>query len=1042
MQAEQTLDFDIPAGTYGSEQLVTKLNSMLEDQYPALKNKLVFSLSGSRLMLSADGLDGSDIYRISAKSSASAYSKLIYGNVLSSSASVVNGRENSATSYSDYVPGTGRLNVSSTAGSTLQSYSYDSYTPTSSSQKTGEYLTYTYSKPTVEDGTARPGADAGQGNIQDPSTYIKTPATATFKDAMTQFTADGQSIRDISVSFKMSDSTGTMQSYSATIAKGSTAAQAIQQLNQQFGGKITASYSGGDLILTSVEKGSNIKFDNAFSGNLAYSAVKNASSSDSLIDRDANKVYTPAKLTLQYAGTNFPLTVDGNTDKLKFTAGGKTYNLTLTHKSYNSLSDFASEVNNLISASDGGSPMVTVSASGNSLVFTGSPKKTGNISISSGTTCRINQKKTNNNISSSPYYDAATGTAKVPSSIRSEGAGTHFPLTVNSSNNTITMNYTYPDTSGTKTEQLTITVADGTYNTAEQFTAAVNQAIASNPSLNGKITASYSASGSEKGLTFKTVNGGSGYKLSNLGGTSMIHKYKVKNSTSGGTVDSSGNIKFPAYINNNYFGTIFNNGGVEITDYNDTVSIKVNGTDYKFKLTHGDYTGSTGKASIISQLNTGLASAGVSITNNGNILEITTTAVGSSATIAINADNTSPIFSRATYSNSPYTYSRVYTPCQIIGSRKIDTIEIGEHCNDMEFTLNENGTSQVVNIEIAAGTYTASTLATALQDAINAKTAAGLLKVDVSGGKLRITGDSVTDSREISGFSGRLFDRVFQSASYSNIKEHSEMVGTTLGTAASYIIGRNLMEPETEEEIESGKNVVIYTGLNDQLKFDMTYKGTTYTVDIRIPEGAYTPEEIAAQIQESGRKFLKENPIADPAFDPDYFHTSIGLGEVGIEENENVAIKSPGMLVLSYIIPDNGTVKNSDMVIDGVRGNAAYKLFYSATESPRPTRLVGKADLSNGIDIRQGVNDVFSVELDSAVSTVTIEEGSYTCSELAAYLNKCYEQQGSIVRTKEYEGHLMFYTIEDAASSFLEISQVMLLTTYSTSPSSVTMILK
>lgn len=41
----------------------------------------------------------------------------------------------------------------------------------------------------------------------------------------------------------------------------------------------------------------------------------------------------------------------------------------------------------------------------------------------------------------------------------------------------------------------------------------------------------------------------------------------------------------------------------------------------------------------------------------------------------------------------------------------------------------------------------------------------------------------------------------------------------------SYIIGRNTIQPETADEIKSGKNVLIYAGLNDELKFDFTYQG-------------------------------------------------------------------------------------------------------------------------------------------------------------------------------------------------------------------------
>lgn len=74
-------------------------------------------------------------------------------------------------------------------------------------------------------------------------------------------------------------------------------------------------------------------------------------------------------------------------------------------------------------------------------------------------------------------------------------------------------------------------------------------------------------------------------------------------------------------------------------------------------------------------------------------------------------------------------------------------------------------------------------------------------------------------------FSGRLFNRVFQDVNYTRLNPHTEKAGTTAGSAMSYIIGRNTLQPETADEIKSGKNVLIYAGLNDELKFDFTYQG-------------------------------------------------------------------------------------------------------------------------------------------------------------------------------------------------------------------------
>lgn len=1019
----QTIEFDIPTGIYSTSTLTAKLNSMLADQYPDLSGKLVFS-ADSRLILSANGLSGSEITSISANTT-SAYSKLLQGSALSDSFTATAGTESAASSYVDSVPGTGRSNVTSSAGKTTDAVSYDSYAPsTSRSQSTHSYINYSGRTPVIQDGTTTPVADVEQGAVGDDSNAVHTPAKVTYKDALTQFTAAGTSLKDISVSFNLTDKDGNSTNYNAVITKGSTAAQAIDQLNAQLGGAVTASAIGNDIVLTSLAKGEKVKFD-VRPADLQYAANRTytETGADAVADIENNKVYIPAKLTLQYAGTNIPLTVDAATDRLQFTAGGKTYDLRLTQKTYSSLDELAGEINTKISESDGGSPQVSVSAGGGSLTFLGSPQKTGNISIGSGTTCHINHKKTNSSVSSSPYYDPATETAKEPATIRSEGVDTHFPLTVDSSNNTITMSYSSPDAvdpSVTNTETLTITVPDGTYSTAQEYTDAINQAIANDPALSGKITASYSPSGANKGLTFTTVGGGNNYRLSNLGGTSKIETYKRQNNTAGGTVDTGTNtVKFPATAENSYFGSLFQNDGIEITDYNDTVSININGVNRQFKLTHGEYKGAAGKSSMLSQIENGLSGAGVTVSTSGNALKLVTDLEGNSASISLGGDNTSPVFKRAVNSGSIYSRGRSYNMCAIIGTRNIGTMEIKDYYNTMQFTLSNGGIEQQVNIEIPEGTYTAATLAAALQAEIDAKAAPNLLKVGVSGDKLTITGAAISDSCGIYGFGGKLFNRVFQSANYYSVSRHSEAVGTTIGSAASYIIGRNDMQPETEEEIESGKNVIIYAGLNDELIFDFTYQGETHKISAKIPAGGYNPEEIAAAVETAGRAAIKG--MRDPhgnLINEEYFHASIGLAAVGIEENQNVAIKSPGMLVLSYILPDNGTIERADTIIDGIRGNAAYRIFYSATDSPKPSRVIGKADISNGIVIQKGQNDTLSLSLDDEHSRITIPAGSYTADELTAAMNELYEEQGSIVRVNNMDGHLMFYTTENGSYHF------------------------
>ena len=1013
----QTLDFDIPAGTYTPAQLNTKLNDLLSANYPDLSDKLYFSV-GSTLTLSANGLKGSDITSIKANSS-SAYSRLIYGPVYTDNAdtSHATGSEKDLVSYGSGVPGTSRPNVTSTAGKTETAVTYTNVSNPVEYQQSGDYLTYTTVTPDVTSGTT---TYTGYDDVVDDSAYVYTPATMKIPDVLTQFTAAGTSLRDTSLSFELSDRSGNFTTYSVDIPKGSTATQAVNKLNEALAGTATVTADGNGLVFTSSQEGKNVTFRNV-SGTLKCRATKNtlASQSGAVADVENNKVYKPSKLTLSAADSHIPLIVGTDNDRFKFTAGGHSYDIDLTHGTYNSLADLANELNAKISAADSGAPAAKVTVSGSTLVITGPLKESGGITIDGSSTCPLQQRKNVNNVESSSYYDQATGNAEIPATIRAEGIDSHFPLTVDSSNNIITMDYASPDplNPSSITESLTITVPDGTYSTAQEFTNAVNSAISADPALNGKITASYASSGGSKGLTFTTVKGGSGYSLTNLGGTAKVDQYKTTNSSSGGSeVPSENKIKYPAYIQNNQFNTLFTDEGVEINDLNSFVSLKVNGTDYRFSIPEGEYVGSSGQSSLLAALQAGLAGAGVTVSVDGNTLKITTDAVGTSASVSINADNTAPYFKRAQSCPLSQQINRASQPCQLIGRTPISSIDIEDYFNEMKFTYTEKGSSVEVNVSVPPGTYTAEQLAAAIQTSIDASIPANSLVVGVSGGKLTITGADISDTRGISNFSGRLYNRVFQDPQYYGISRHMEKVGTTIGSAVSYIVGRNTLEPESAEELESGKDVIIYTGLNDNVVFDLTYQGERYKVEFQIPAGEYMPEELASAVQSAGRSAL--GTMTDVNGDPlpaDYFHATIGLDDIGISDTGYTSISPSDKLVLSYVLPDNGTIKTSNTIIDGVRGNSAYRIFYDATQSPKPSRVIGKADLSNGIAIQSGVNDTLSLALDGENITVTIPAGSYTCKGISEELNKQYEALGCIIRTIDTDGHLMFYTTENGA---------------------------
>lgn len=1010
------IDVVIPPTTYSTtDELVQAMNDYLDNNYPDIADKLQFSIDASNtLKLYAEGPNSSCIERIAVDTASSAYNRLIAGSRYYDNISTVNGTESAYQTSSNTVPGTSRANVTSSSGSTVKG-TQEVKEQSSTSQKSDTYIRYSGANVDVVDGkTVYEQTEGIVGGVL----KEKTPAKITLDDVLTQFSVPGKSEKDITFSFDLEDDKGS-ESYSIVIPKGSTSAQAMSLINEAIKGRAKATSSGSDIIIKSDYSGAEAKFSNV-TGTLLNKASKSSLASSSGAVVENNTVYVPATLTVKNALSQIPYAIDGTNNNLVMTAGQHTYDLRLTEKTYTSLSDLAAEINAQIAAADGGTPATTVKVGtdGKSLIFTGPLKESGNVTIDEASTCRIGYtKKVISN--STPNYNPATGNVENPASIRTEGIDTHFPKTVTSADNTITMDYTHPDPTdpdNTVTETLTITIPDGTYNNATEFTNAINSAIAADPDLSGKITASYASSGSNKGLTFKTVNGGDGYRLSNLGGTAAVDKYISKASTSGGgEVDTSTNtVKYPAKATNNQYGTLFSGNGVEITDSNDHVALTINGTLYEFDITHGVYKGASGRADLTTQLRNGLAAANVTITDDGTNLIITTNDKGLGKSISLNSANTSPYFKRAVNVSSPTSTRRVESPCYILGKNSISSIDIKSYNNKMTFEFTQDGNTYPVEVQIAEGTYTAASLAQAIQDSINQTLPANSLEVYTNGsGNIGIRSATITPLRTIGNFKGGLFDKVFQNASYSGVTRHSEKAGTSTGSYLTYIVGRNDLGPETEDEFKAKKNVIIYPALNDQLIFDLRYDGETYKVEFNIPAGEYMPRELAAAIQTAGREAI--NKMTDKNGDPfpqDTFKATIGLADLGLPEPDT-AIKSGDKLVLSFNVPDDGTVDDLECIIDGVRGSAAYRIFYEATQSPTPSKVIGKADLTNGIMIRTGENDTFSYDLDGTTYSVTIPEGTYTCDQLYEYLNSQYEQTNSIVRCTNMDGHLMFYTIEN-----------------------------
>lgn len=1005
----ETLNITLAAGDYSASDLETALNNAIPADY---LSKLEFTV-GQSVKLSAirpDGTNanGSDIKSISVDNTSSAYEKLISGYKYVNNYEVLQGR---VTSYRNY---SGNSAVSS-AGSSVNIVEYTNQT-TSVSGKQYNYINYSYVTPQIKNGYEEE-IETEESFVGD-VTFVEYPAKMTLSNVMSQFTVDGVSRRDINFALSVTDDNGTSD-FNIIIPKGSTKEQALSLISNELGSTASAAVNGNDLVITSGSKGNGVTIS-CGNSTMCYSASKSsyASDADAVVDAENNKVYLPATLTIPNVNSQLPYTVDASNDRLMFRAGNTNYDLRLTQKTYTSAQELAAELNAKIAESDGGTAKTTVSAdtNGKSLIFKGPAKEGGSITIDSSSSCNIYKTKVVNGSTTDPNYDPATGMVKKPAQLVSKSFKSLYnvPLAVNSANNNNTVTFKYGSPSGSK--DITITIPDGEYSSSTDVYNAIKDVIANDPDLSSIITVKYPDQNGN--LCFETIGKGSGYTLTNLGGTANFNKYM--NTPSGTDANSdidslNDKIYYPAQIKNSTFWNLFQGEGVEINSSNKHISINVNGTDIEFDLTEGVYVGDSGINSVINQLNAGFSGKGLSAKMSGTHLIIQTDDKNAAQTISVN-DNSAIIYKKRESEAAESRVNRVDNRCSITGKTYVGTVEIHDYDNQMTFdyseTINGNPVSGTVTVTVPAGSYTADALAAAIQTSIDDQLNPGLFTVSQNNGYLSINASGASSTRSMSNFKGRLFDKVFQNPSYYSVKVHTETPGVSKGDTVSYIVGRNKLEPKNEDEINSGKNVTIYTGLNDSMIFDFNYGGITHTIEFEIPAGDYTPEELADAIENAGRaEFAKLTDHSGKSFPEDFFNASIGLSELGVPENDT-GISSADKLVLWCKLPDDGRNGLVTAVIDGIRGNSAYRVFYDATRSPEPTIFLGKPDLSEGITI-SGDNDTIGFSLDGEPCSIRIPHGEYELEELVDTLNTQLERMGTIVRVGKRDGHIMFYTTEN-----------------------------
>ena len=686
----------------------------------------------------------------------------------------------------------------------------------------------------------------------------------------------------------------------------------------------------------------------------------------------------PAKVTVELKSDLY--SIDSSNNQIQISINKNTMSFTIPEGTY-SKQQLATELQNKINSEFGsyyGGAAVTINSSGNMEIT--ARLKTENGIEKAGRDTEIYMDTSTSSLLKEIYTTRTTGSLLTPDLCNS--------ITIADGSDTLSFSY-YKNGVNNPVE---IKLAAGTYSKS-QIVSEINNKLS-------KSGAELTASLENGKLKFTTKNAGKGNYIS----------FNTHNS------GSATNALFGELITHYPAVAVANQdiqSSITIDDASNKFTIRINGTDKTVTLDNGTYD----RNGLVTMLNSKFADEGVGATVSleENRLKYTTVDKGSSASIymsyygggnsmkAIYGVNRTTIpgvdaeftpdnklkltntqgggLSVSSNSGGVFQKPNVIVdrtnPTTVQGYEStqrsyIDGVNINSPVtidmwnNELNFSYIENGVSTPVNIIVPDGVYDFDSLKNELQQIIDAKTGTGKMNVIVDASGIRIECNNPGNSYKMSNFSGDFYDKVMCQTSEVNTKVNtSSYNGLTRGDVA-FTVGR--------KDVRNNE-VKIKTGINDELSLDFTYGGVVHKINMKLDEGIYRGDSLITMIQDKLNGQLKAMNLSENLIE-------VGIGGVntGVTGN-NDANALNFMLSTKVQVPAEG-----EYIIDGVSGNAAFSVFYQTDGEMIPAYIKGARDLSDGIEIINGENEL-SLDVDGTTYSITIPEGIYTQDEIKDVLN-------------------------------------------------------
>lgn len=321
----------------------------------------------------------------------------------------------------------------------------------------------------------------------------------------------------------------------------------------------------------------------------------------------------------------------------------------------------------------------------------------------------------------------------------------------------------------------------------------------------------------------------------------------------------------------------------------------------------------------------------------------------------------------------------------IDGVNLSEPVVIDEWNRELSFTYRKAGVSQGVNFKLSDGTYDFKALTKELQGKLDVFVGSGELTATVDASGVKIESTHTGSGYSMSGFSGGFYYNVLcKSTEVSQKLTPSQKAGGQICDAA-FTIGRKNIR---------GGSVTVEKDLNDEFTFDITCGNTVNNITVKLTDGEYDGNSLIAELQKQINKKLEAAGLPK-----DMVKAQIGgvnTGVVGANDNDALCLKINDNTAL----PDSG-----QYIIDGVRGSAAFNIFYQTDGRMIPAYTTGAKDITDGLTVTAD-NNTLSLDADGRTYSVTLADGDYTADELVDAVNAGFNAGGAPLTAKIEDGRL------------------------------------